>query len=151
MNLSRFCQKAVVTIRPSDEVTTAARLMREKHVGYLVVVEPAIEGEAAKPVGVLTDRDIAVAVVAREIDPRSVRVDDVMTRYPVVAAQEDALASALQVMRRLGVRRLPIVDGSGNLAGILSLDDVVDAVAGELQDVAGSIRHELKVETALRA
>jgi len=101
-------------------------------------------------VGVLTDRDIVVTVVARETDPRSLRVGDVMTRQPVVAAEDDSITTALQEMRRIGVRRLPVVGRRGQLVGVLSLDDVLDGLAAELQNVAGSIRREQQVESALR-
>lgn len=150
MNVGRICQRNVITARDFDDLTSAARLMREKHVGYLVVVEPAFEEGTFKPMGVLTDRDIVVAVVAREADARALRVGDVMTRQPVVAEEEDAIGTALQQMRRIGVRRLPVVGDHGQLVGVLSLDDVIDALVAELQNVAGSIRSELLVEHALR-
>jgi CBS domain-containing protein len=150
MNVGKTCRQTVVTVRPFDELTAAARLMRENHIGYLVVVEPDPGGTTVKPVGVLTDRDIVVAVVARETDPRSLRVGDVMTRQPVVAAEGDSIATALQEMRRIGVRRLPVVGQRGQLVGVLSLDDVLDGLAADLQSVAGSIRREQQIESALR-
>ncbi len=150
MNVGDTCRRNVVTIRPFDELTAAARLMREKHIGYLIVVEPDLGDDTLKPVGVLTDRDIVVAVVAREADPRSLRVDDVMTRQPVVATEGDSIATALQQMRQIGVRRLPVVAQRGQLVGVLSLDDVLDGLAVELQHVAGSIRREQQMESALR-
>lgn len=150
MNVAEICKQHVVTVREFDELSTATRLMREKHVGYLVVVEPLPLDAKLKPVGVLTDRDIVVSVLAKDVDPRSLRVRDVMTRMPVVVDEERSLAFALQEMRRIGVRRLPVTSGAGNLVGILSLDDIVDALAKQLQDVAGSIRGELRMEDALR-
>jgi CBS domain-containing protein len=150
MKVGSICRHNVVMIRPFDELTAAAQLMRESHIGYLVVVEPAVGESFFRPVGVLTDRDIVVAVVAREIDPRTLRVGDVMTREPVVAREEDSSATALQEMRRIGVRRLPVVGEHGRLVGVLSLDDVIDELAAELQNVAGSIRNEQRIEGALR-
>jgi CBS domain-containing protein len=128
----------------------AARLMREKHVGYLVVVEPAVRETAFKPAGVLTDRDIAVSVVAREADARALRAEDVMTRAPVVAQEDESLGSALKKMRKIGVRRLPVVGPMEELVGVISLDDVIDALVGELEDVAGAIRSEQLIEHSLR-
>jgi len=150
MNIAEVFQRNVVTVRPFDELQWAARLMREKHVGYLVVVEPALADGTVRPVGVLTDRDIVVAVIAREIDARSLRVEDVMTRKPVVARADESLTSALHEMRRIGVRRMPVLGNRGELLGLLSLDYVVQALASELQDVAGSIRAEQLAEHALR-
>lgn len=150
MNVSDLCQKNLVTVRPYDELLSAARLMREKHVGYLVVVEPAFAEGTFRPIGVLTDRDLVVSVLARETDPRTLRVEDVMTRAPVVAQDDDSLPSALEQMRRIGVRRLPVVDDRSQLIGVLSLDDVLYSLVGQLQDVAGSIRSEQLVEHSLR-
>jgi CBS domain-containing protein len=150
MNNLDIMQQNVITVRPFDELSWAARVMREKHIGYLVVVEPALAEGAVRPVGVLTDRDIVVAVVAREIDARSLRVEDVMTRKPVVAHADEPIATALQEMRRIGVRRLPVVGEREELVGLISLDDVVTVLAAQLQDVAGSIRTGQGVERELR-
>jgi CBS domain-containing protein len=150
MNLARLCNRNVATVRQSDELTTAAELMRERHIGYLVVVEPQVTDGGFKPIGVLTDRDIVVTVVARGTDPRTLRVGDVMTRPAVIATESDSLKTALESMRRIGVRRLPVVGDRGQLVGVLSLDDIIDSLAAELTDVAGSIRTEQRVEAALR-
>lgn len=150
MNIAKLCRPDVVTVREFDELTAAAGLMRERHIGYLVVVEPEFADGSLKPVGVLTDRDIVVTVVARQTDPRTLRVGDVMTREPVVAADTDPIDKALASMRRMGVRRLPVVGSRGQLVGVLSLDDVIDALAAEMANVAGSIRNEQRMEGALR-
>lgn len=150
MNVGHVCEHRAVTVRATDDLVTAARLMREHHIGYLVVVEPAVrEGEFA-PVGVITDRDIVVSVVAREADPRSLLVGDVMTRKPCVVLLEDSIADALQQMNRIGVRRLPVVGAYGTLAGVLSLDDILTRLAGEMGSVAGALGKERTVEGALR-
>jgi CBS domain-containing protein len=151
MNIKNICQKNPVTVRRSDDLLKAAQLMREKHIGYLVVVEPDVAHGAQRPIGVLTDRDIVITVVARETDPRSLRVEDIMTRQPVTASTADSIDKALQDMRRVGVRRLPVVGPRGELVGILSLDDVLEVLAGELQNVAGSIRNEQVIEGTLRS
>jgi CBS domain-containing protein len=150
MNTLDVMHRNVVVVRPDDELSWAARVMREKHIGYLVVVEPAPAEGMLRPVGVLTDRDIVVAVVAREIDARSLRVEDVMTRKPVVARTDEPLSAALREMKRIGVRRLPVVAEHGELVGVVSLDDVIDALASQLQDVAVSVRSGQVIEHALR-
>jgi CBS domain-containing protein len=150
MNVRDICTREVVTAREFDELTAAAQLMREKHVGCLIVVAPAVAEGSFKPIGVLTDRDIVIAVVARETDPRTLRVGDLMTRQPVVVSEEASIASALAEMRRIGVRRVPVVSRGGTLVGILALDDILGVLSEELLDVAGSIRSEVKIEKALR-
>ena len=150
MDIGKICSRTVITVRETDELTLAAQLMREKHIGYLVVVKPNIADGTVSPVGVITDRDIVVAVVAKETNPRSLKVGDVMTRQPAVVDEGSSLSTALQLMRQIGVRRLPVIGHAGMLVGVLSLDDVLDGLAGELMDIAGSIRHGIKMEDALR-
>ena len=149
VNVIDICKPNPVTARESDELTSAARLMRERHIGYLVVVEPQVSG-GVRPVGVLTDRDIVVGVIAKGADPRELRVADVMTRSPVTVEESCSVAVALREMRRIGVRRIPVIGALGQLRGVLSLDEVLDALAEELLGVVGSIRSELRMESALR-
>ncbi len=140
MDVSTLCCRDPLTIRRPTEVIKAAQLMRQRHVGYLVVTDgnPA-GGGRERPVGVLTDRDIVVAVVARKADSATVTVGEVMTQPPVMVRATDPVEKALREMRRVGVRRLPVVDQQGMLVGIVSRDDVLAFVAGELRGVADSI------------
>ena len=137
MNVAQLCSRSTVSVRKTDEVVTAARLMREHHVGYIVVIEPDFAGSTVRPIGVLTDRDIVVGIIARERDPHSLLVGDVMTENPVVLNQFDSIAAAVQEMRRIGVRRMPVVGSLGELIGVLSLDDVLDALAGRVAEPGG--------------
>jgi CBS domain-containing protein len=137
-------------VKKNDDLATAARLMREHHIGYLVVVEPCLEDAGFTPVGVLTDRDIVVSVVAREADPRMLRVGDVMTQKPVTVMMEDSVTDALEQMKRIGVRRLPVVGYCGILEGIVSLDDVLTGLARDLGTAAGAITRERAAESVLR-
>ena len=126
--------------------------MRERHVGYLVVAEPdPPAGVTQRPVGVLTDRDIVIAVVAQQADPRHTLVKDVMTRDPVVLKSSDSLTLAVQCMRQAGVRRMPVIGSVGELMGVLSLDEVLDMVSNELVNLAGAIRNERRIEASTRA
>jgi len=146
MQVGTLCQRLVFTICQSDEISRAAQVMREKHVGYLVVVEPNPVRGIPRPVGVLTDRDIVVSVVAREVDPKTVRVGDIMTPDPVLAAEWESMEAALQKMRQFGVRRLPVVNGYRELVGILAIDDVLRVIAGDAQDVVSTIRSGRRME-----
>jgi CBS domain-containing protein len=150
MDVAQLFSRDAVAVRETDEVTEAARLMRERHVGYLVVVEPDFAGSTVRPIGVLTDRDLVVGIVAREIDPRTSLVRDIMTRNPVVVNAADPLPIALQEMRRIGVRRMPVVGKLGELLGVLSIDDVLGALSAELGNLAGAIHNEQRFEKAMR-
>jgi CBS domain-containing protein len=108
--------------------------MRERHVGSVVVVEMGDGGRL--PAGILTDRDIVTAVVAKDVDPKTLRVGDVMSTTVAVVRAHDTLYDVLSQMRRHGVRRIPVIDAHGVLAGLVSQDDVLSAIAGELQALA---------------
>ena len=151
MNVGDVCQHQVVTTPPSAGLSAAARVMRQEHVGYLVVVEPMAEEGRRKVVGVLTDRDIVIAVVAREADPRTLTVGDVMTRDPLLVNEHSPLDTTLSFMQEAGVRRVPVLDSSGALAGVLALDDALKVIALELDKIAGCIASEQKVERCVRA
>jgi CBS domain-containing protein len=151
MNVGNLCQRPVVTILPGAGLTVAAKLMRVEHVGFLVVVEPARQEDGLNVVGVLTDRDIVIAVVAREADPRTLTVGDVMTRDPLVAKETSSVEATLRFMHEVGVRRVPVLNSTGQLAGVMALDDALKAIADQLSNIAGCIRSEQRVERFVRA
>ena len=150
MLVRRVCKRPVVTAPPSTELVAAAKLMRENHIGFLIVVEPQPFEPYGRPVGVLTDRDIVVSVVARDADPKALTVADVMSEGPATADESDSITQALRTMRRMGVRRLPVVGQRGMLVGVLSLDDVLDVIAGEVGDLSGVAHNEQRIEGVLR-
>lgn len=149
MNVGDCCKRAVIAINGKADAAAAARLMREEHVGFLVVYRDG--DELQKPIGVLTDRDLVLTVMARDIDPHAVTAEDVMTRQPLIASESDQLGDMLQGMRFAGVRRVPVVDVRGALTGIMALDDAIDLITGMLCDVAGSIKSEQRQEWQARA
>ena len=151
MLVGNICKTEVVTVTADQTVAAAARLMREKHVGLLVVVDSGEVKPDLKPVGVLTDRDIVTAVVAKDVDARALKVGDVMTRHPVLAGESHSLEGTLRFMRDAGVRRAPVVGTRGQLTGILSLDDVIAGFATQLTDVAGAFLNEQTHERTTRA
>ncbi|KRT67007.1 MAG: hypothetical protein XU11_C0002G0086 [Candidatus Dadabacteria bacterium CSP1-2] len=119
MSLRKITKKKVVTVRPDDTVVKAAKLMEEKNVGSVVVVENR------KPVGILTDRDIAIRVVAKKADINSILVKDVMTKKIVTGRDNQRVAELAKVMHENGIRRVPIVNKKGMLSGIITLDDLL--------------------------
>ncbi len=125
-----LCTRTVVVAHRDLALNEAAGLMREHHVGCLVVVDEQPDGR--RPVGLLTDRDIVTAVVAKDMDARILRVDDVMSGGPVITHETDSLLDALAAMRRAGVRRMPVVDARGVLQGLLALDDVIETIGEQM-------------------
>lgn len=152
MYIGRLCRRDVITIQEHEELTAAAQLMRARHVGFLIVVTPPEDrnGGKQKVAGVITDRDIVVGVIAREVPARELTVGDVMTRDPLLAEEGQPIESVLCLMREVGVRRVPVTDAEGYLAGVLSMDDVLEAMAEQLVNIAASIRKERRVERVLR-
>jgi CBS domain-containing protein len=112
----------VITASPDESALDVARRLAERRVGTLVVVD-----RARRPLGIVTDRDVMERVVCHGRDPRRTRAADVMTG-PVLWVRDDAtLEQALAIMARIGVRRLPVIDGRERLVGLLALDDVLMA------------------------
>lgn len=132
MKTSELCTKDVVAVPGTATLTTVAKAMREAHVGSVVVIGP----EGRKPVGIVTDRDIVLETVAMGLDPSTITAAEVMTASPAVAQASDDALWALKVMRDRGVRRLPVVDGQGDLAGMLAFDDLMQHVGTTLHDIA---------------
>ncbi|HJV92846.1 MAG TPA: CBS domain-containing protein [Azonexus sp.] len=140
MNVGDVCRRQVVCTYQSVVLAEAARQMLEEHVGCLVVVQQGEQGRV--PVGVLTDRDIVVGAVAQHLDPRTLTVGEVMTREVATVREQDSVVNALRLMRRRGIRRLPVVAPDGVLQGIVTLDDLLDDVAQKLNALAEAVESE---------
>lgn len=148
--IGKLCQRNVICIGPNEDIATAAQRMRESHVGCLIVTQPGAEGSQRKVLGMLTDRDIVVSVVAREAAPRSLKVSDVMSRYPLMVAEDASLDAALSFMRDAGVRRVAVTGAQGELVGVLSLDDVLEKMAEQLTKITTSMRTGQRTERLVR-
>ena len=132
--IGRICERSVVCTGAETTVQHAAKLMREHHVGSLVVVETAAGGR--RPLGIVTDRDIVVEVSALDLDAKVMTVGDIALPRLVTVFESEGLQETLAVMRSECVRRLPVVDEDGNLSGIISYDDLLTALMRELADAA---------------
>ena len=147
MRNSEVCTRDVVTVTRESSVTEAARMMRERHIGCVVVIESAASGY---PVGIVTDRDLVVEVLAAGIDPVAVTVGDIMS-MPLVTARDDGdPLRTLKVMRIRGIRRIPLVDEEGRLTGIAALDDLLEVAGDALFDAVGAISSERAMESLRR-
>jgi CBS domain-containing protein len=142
MHVADICTRMVQTIDPDASATDAATRMRETHVGTLVVLDRTRPG--AHVAGILTDRDLVTKVIACGRKPHETRVGDVMTRNVGVCHARDDLFEAVQAMGRLGVRRLPVLDDSNQLLGIVSTDDMHGALGRFMDAVSqGMLRETL--------
>jgi CBS domain-containing protein len=137
MSVGRICTREVYTAKAGETLTGAARRMRDRRVGTLVVVD-----EQSRPMGLITDRDIAMRVVAVGGDIAGARVRDVMTPMPTVVLEDTSIESALAEMRTGRMRRLVVVNGAGTLVGVITLDDILSLIAEEFSLVGRLLERE---------
>jgi len=149
MRVGDFCSRDVATVDSLASLREAAILMRNKHVGALVVLEGS--GASARPAGLLTDRDIVVAVIAVPgARPEGVRAVDAMSQPLATAYEDDGVFEAVGVMRKRAVRRLPILARDGTLRGMVTLDDLLSVIATELANLGEAVRLQRRRELAAR-
>ena len=130
--------RPVVTVSPDATVEEAARSMRTKNVGAVVVVRDS------RPAGILTDRDVAVGVVGRARNPTLVKVGEVMRKNPTVIPEHAGILDAARLLGRKGVRRLPVVNTRSELTGIISLDDILVLLTSEMGHIASALSQEMR-------
>lgn len=149
MRVGEVCNREVVVVDRGASLLEAAHLMRSQHVGDVVVVE--IQDGRSIPVGILTDRDIVVELIAEEVDLQKVAVGDVMSFELIIARESDGLFETVEHMRDRGVRRLPVVAENGGLEGILAVDDVLELLAEQLTALVRLVACEQRHERQRRA
>jgi CBS domain-containing protein len=137
MAIGELCSRDVVFVSRNDTVAQAARLMREHHIGSLVVADGS--NGARRPAGMITDRDIAVGVVALGLDPEATNVEAAMRGRIVAVREDEGVGRAIALMRAEGVRRLPVIDSAGLLVGVIAADDLIDLFAEEMSGLAGML------------
>jgi CBS domain-containing protein len=148
MTIGTICTRETVTARKDDTIVTVAQLMRRHHVGDIVIVKEG-EGENV-PIGIVTDRDLVVEVLAQELSPDAVTVGDIMSYELVTALDSDGIWTTLQKMRIKGVRRMPVVNQRGGLVGVVSLDDVLGLLSEELSGLTKIVGREQERERSTR-
>lgn len=148
MPINEICNREVVIVQRSSTTSEAARLMREHHVGDVVVVDD--RGGLKVPVGIVTDRDLVVEIMAPAVDQTVVTVGDIMLPDLATVRESAGVSETIEYMRAKGVRRVPVVDRNGGLIGIVALDDLLELLAEELLALARLVRHEQKKEAASR-
>jgi CBS domain-containing protein len=134
MSLDRF-RMPLATVATTDTVAVAARIMRDRRVGSLVVLR---EGH---PLGIVTDRDLVLRVLAPGLDPQSLRLEDLVTYDPITVSVHEGIETAAYRMREHGVRRLPVVDERGVVVGIVTADDLLVLLGREIAAICEGIEN----------
>jgi len=134
-------RRPVETLPPTATCVDAAELMRARNIGSVIVAK---DGE---PQGVVTDRDLAVRVIAEHREPAQVELSEVMSPHPIFLTIHRSLDDAIETMRDLGVRRIPVVNDNGQLEGILSMDDIVTMLARQIGQLGAAVERELGPST----
>lgn len=148
MPINECCSHQTVRCDADATLPEVAALMRRHHVGDVVVVQER-DGRQV-PLGIVTDRDIVIETMALDLDAKLFTAGDIMMSPPVTVPLSAGFVDTLRLMRAHGIRRLPVVDDSGALAGIVTADDIVRLLSLELSLLTGAIASEQRQERRLR-
>lgn len=140
MSLQNFCRRSLVKVSPATTITRACRLLQQNNIGCLVVEE---NGELC---GIITDRDIALRVAGMQRNPRTTLVKQIMTPDPIRISVDKDVRQLMSLMRAHHVRRLPIVNGFNRPLGIVTLDDLIPQLGGEMSEIGKTIAKEFSTE-----
>jgi len=149
MSIGEFCNRDVIVAKEDTGIVEIARLMREYHVGNVVIVDES-QGNRV-PVGIITDRDIVIEVIGEDVSLGSVTARDVMSYELVTTRETEGLWETLQRMRLKGIRRMPVVNEHGALVGIITVDDILELLCGEFNDLIKIVIREQDRERQTRA
>lgn len=148
MAIGFYCNREVVITGPETTVYEAAQLMRKHHVGTLIVAEK--EEALTRPLGIVTDRDLVLGVMAPGLKPELILVSDIMAEKLHTVREEESLVETIRIMRGHGIRRIPVVDRQGTLQGVVSLDDLVVLLAEEMDELSKLIANQKAREVSSR-
>jgi CBS domain-containing protein len=146
MSIAKLCRRRVVTVDRTASLGEAAALMREEHVGALVVVGPSADGPQVH--GIVTDRDLVIGVLARGANGQDLAVGDLASEPAARVPQSHDIGQAITVMAEAGVRRLLVTDDEHRLVGVVSMDDLLVACVEQLSGLTQAMRHGFEIEAA---
>lgn len=149
MKAGEFCNRDVAFVEKSASVAAAAAVMREHHVGCVVVVDE-VKG-VRRPIGMLTDRDIVIEFVTQGVAPEEVEAGDAIGPELVTVSENTALYETIELMLQHGVRRVPVVDEDGALVGLFASDDALELLVEQLQNLAWLVSKQRRQESKRRA
>jgi len=148
MRIGEICTVQTIYCKRDESVQGAALLMRKHHVGDVVVIDER-DGERT-PVGIITDRDIVVSVIALGLDPSSLQVGDIMSDDLLTTSENDDVYETIERMRFREIRRVPVVNSGGGLTGIVSVDDLLEFLAEEMGELSRISSHQQAHEKRAR-
>ncbi|WJG09178.1 CBS domain-containing protein [Aliiglaciecola sp. LCG003] len=144
MRVGDICEKRFIYASQSESLLNVAKLMRTQHVGSVIIID-GTDGKI-KPVGIITDRDLVVEVLAANIDAATLTALDIVSSDLVSISESEELRDALNHLRYFGVRRAPVVDHEGHLVGIFSIDDSLPILSEEFSEIVKLMSNELSNE-----
>ncbi len=144
MTIGEYCNREVTITEQDTSVIEAAILMRRHHVGDLVVVDK--QGQKTVPIGIVTDRDLVIEVLAQNIEPDSLSIKDIMSTDLVTVNENETLLSVLDIMQEKRVRRILVVNEHGDLQGLLSADDAIGLIAEAMNNLTKLVKREIARE-----
>ena len=147
-SIGEYCNREVVFATKNMSIPEAAQLMRQHHVGDLVVVDET-DGKRI-PVGIVTDRDMVIEIIAKSLDVNDFDVGDIMNSQLVNIQNSETVFNTIRLMRAKGVRRIPVVNQEGSLEGIMTVDDILGILAEEMSELARIPQSEKKNEAQIR-
>lgn len=148
MFIGEICNRDVIIADRSAAILAIAQLMREHHVGSIVIIDT--QGDCQIPAGIITDRDLVIEIMAKEVDMASVTAGDIMAPELITAKESQHIWDTVKLMCQKGVRRMPVVNDENVLVGIITVDDLLDVVISELENISRLMATEQKKEKRLR-
>ncbi|SER03099.1 CBS domain-containing protein [Nitrosomonas sp. Nm51] len=148
MPVSELCHREVITMQKDESALEAARLMRKHHVGDVIII--AEEKGIRKPIGIVTDRDLVVEIMATELDPAVITAGDIMKPELATIKENTDVFEVIRYMRRKAVRRVPVINDDEQLVGIVTLDDLLQLLSQELSSLVKLVEREISKEIQQR-
>ncbi len=140
MSIGNYCRRSICKVTPDATIVRVAQILRDEHVGSVIVVQDQ------KPLGIVTDRDITVRVLAEDRDPATTKVSEIMSKPLVTVPPEAGVAEAARLMRGARIRRVPVVTKEGRLFGVIAMDDLMIRFARQFSALSRTVRREQQNE-----
>ena len=149
MFVGKYCDKKISTLTQDSSILDAAQVMRKNHVGEVIIVEKKMGNVI--PVGLITDRDLVVEILAMEIDIETINLGCIMCIELVTVNYDSSLNKALEIMQHHGIRRAPVVGNNGELIGIINIEAVIKVLSQDMAKILKLFNNERRIEKNLRS